>query len=160
MKYIITAVVMFVCIFAGQQVRAEGAATPKEVYDLVLKAYSVVETLGEESFAAFNDPEGEFVYKDTYVVVGQCPGKTLTHPFVLDKLKDVDMDAKYPWFKLMCQATASPNGKWVEYQWPKPGATEPSRKLSFVIGVGGTPYMLIAGIYSEDASLADLNEGL
>jgi hypothetical protein len=42
--------------------------------------------------------------------------------------------------------------------FPKPGEQEPSRKLSYAKAVAGTPYVLIAGIYDEDAKLADLEK--
>lgn len=142
------------CAIAGEK------ATPAEVYDLTLKAYDVVKSLGKEALPAFNDPKGEFVYKDTYVAVSICPSTTVAHPFAYDKLKNVDMAAKYPWFKLLCAAADAPNGGWVEYDWPKPGETTPSRKLSFSIKVQGTPYMLTSGIYSDTDSVAALNRSL
>ena len=139
---------------------AADGATPQEVYDLTLKAYTVLQNLGQEALPAFNDPKGEFVYKDTYVAVSICPGTTVAHPFAMDKLKGVDMNAKYPWFKLLCEAADSPNGRWVEYLWPKPGEKTPSRKLSFSIKVKGTPYMVTSGIYSDTETAAALNAGV
>jgi len=138
---------------------AEEGASAQEVYELTLKAYSVIESLGADALPAFNDPKGEFSYKDTYVAVTICPGKIVGHP-AYEKLKDVDMDAKYSWFHLLCEAAATPNGQWVEYQWVQRGETEPSRKLSFSIGVKGTPYTLTTGIYSETESLETLNAAL
>jgi cytochrome c len=55
-------------LFTFSQVQADdNKATPKDVYDIVLKAYEVVKALGDEALPAFNDPKGEFLYKDTYV---------------------------------------------------------------------------------------------
>jgi cytochrome c len=136
------------------------SATPAEVYDLTLKAYGVIENLGQEALPAFNDPKGEFVYKDTYVVVCTCPGTTVTHPYAIEKLKDIDMRANHPWFTRLCEAAKSPNGQWVEYLFPKPGEKDPSRKLSFAINVKDTPYMLVSGIYSDTESVAALNATL
>ena len=70
------------------------------------------------------------------------------------------MPSKFSWFPAMCEATKYPNGKWVEYEWPKPGETKPSRKLAFVIAVEGTPYALVAGIYTDSGSVNELNAAL
>ncbi len=140
---------------------ADNEATTDEVYNLTLKAFGVVENLGEESLPAFNDPKGEFVFKNTYVVVINCStGRTVTHPFVLDKVKDIDMYKNYAWFAPMCEAGKAPSGQWVEYQWPKPGKKEPSRKISFVINVPNTPYSLVSGIYSDTVPVSELNASL
>ena len=134
-------------------------ATPQDVYDIVLKAYEVVKALGEESFPAFNDPKGEFVYKDTYVFVQRCPNQMMAHPFALDKLKDVDLN-QFPFNASICEAAKQPSGGWLAYMWPKPGESKPSRKVSFAINVEGTPYTVVAGIYNDTDTVADLNKTL
>ena len=139
---------------------AEDKAAPEDVYNLVLKAYEVVRALGEESFPEFNNPQGEFVYKDTYVLIEQCPSQMVAHPYALDTLKDVDLNAAFDWNKKLCDAGEQPGGGWVEYPWPKPGETEPSRKISFSIRVEGTPYTVMAGIYSDTANVDELNATL
>lgn len=135
-------------------------ATPQDVYDLVLKAHEVIAALGEEALPAFNDPNGEFVYKDTYVLVQKCPHVMAAHPFAMDKLKGVDLDKALSFNRSLCDAGETPSGAWVEYQWPKPGETEPSRKISYVIRVAGTPFTVMAGIYSDTAKVEDLNRTL
>ncbi len=161
MKYL--AMVMVVCfsmIFSSAAWAEGDKATPQDVYDLVLKAHSVISNLGKEGLVAFNDPKGEFVYKDTYVFVHECPKYVVAHPFALDKLKGKDLSNKYPHQKTLCEAAKNPQGKWVEYQWPKPGETKPSRKVGFIIAVEGTPYQVAASIYSDDISVDELNAEL
>jgi methyl-accepting chemotaxis protein len=43
---------------------------------------------------------------------------------------------------------------WVDYQWPRPGATEPSPKSSYVrkVDVNGTLYLVGAGVYMDPAA--------
>lgn len=137
----------------------DSKATPEDVYNLVLKAYEVVKALGEESFPAFNDPKGEFVFKDTYVLIESCPHDMVAHPYALDKLKKIDLNT-LSFNPSLCEAGAKPGGGWAEYDWPKPGETEPSRKISYCLRVEGTPYTLIAGIYSDTAKVEDLNKTL
>ncbi len=139
---------------------AEEKATPVDVYKLVVNAYDVVKILGEEALPAFNDPKGEFVFKDTYVYVLQCPEYVAAHPFAIDKLKGKDLREKYPFQITLCDGGKSPYGAWVEYNWPKPGGTEPVRKIAFTIHVEGTPYTVCAGIYDETTKIGDLNKTL
>jgi hypothetical protein len=141
----------------GSTVWAGERATPKDVYELVVKAYEVLSTLGEDALPAFNDPKGEFVYKDTYVYVLQCPEYVVAHPFAIDKLKGRDLSNVYPHQKTLCEGDKNSFGGWVEYEWPKPGSDNPERKISFVLQVKGTPYTVSAGIYNSDLTIAQLN---
>jgi cytochrome c len=149
-----------IILFSFSQVQADDSkATTQDVYDLVLKAYDVIKNLGEESLAAFNDPKGEFVYKDTYAYIQRCPNEMVAHPFAMDKLKGVDLN-KFPFNDALCKAGDQPGGGWVEYQWPKPGQTEKSRKVAYGIKVEGTPFTVFAAIYSDTAKVDDLNKTL
>jgi len=47
---------------------------------------------------------------------------------------------------------------WVEYWWPKPGEKEGSRKISYALKAGNTPYVVGAGIYDDKATIADLEK--
>lgn len=152
--------IVLLVLFSFSQVSADnGKATVEDVYELVLKAYEVLTTLGDEGLAAFNDPKGEFVYKDTYVYVMECPNRMAAHPFAMEQLKDVDL-FKYPHTTPICEAGQNPNGGWVEYQWPKPGQTEPSRKVGFSIAVPDTQYVVCGGIFNDDMSVEKLNKDL
>lgn len=150
---------LLISFLFSQAFAQDGKATEEDVYQLVLKAYEVVQALGDESFPAFNDPKGEFVYKDTYAMVQRCPSDMMAHPFAMDKLRGVDLK-KFSFNSALCEAGTKPGGGWVEYKWPKPGETEPSRKVSYVINVEGTPYTIMAGIFSDTANVEDLNKTL
>jgi cytochrome c len=148
-------------LFTFSQVQADdNKATPKDVYDIVLKAYEVVKALGDEALPAFNDPKGEFLYKDTYVYVMRCPSEMAAHPYAMKALKGVDLDKAYSFTALMCNAGEQPSGGWVEYEWPKPGEKVPSRKVGFSIKVEGTPYTVSAGIYNDTDKVQELNKTL
>ena len=144
---------------------AGGNATPQEVFEMVLNGAAVLESLGEEGLQAFNDPNGEFVWKDTYVQVYNCEAqKTVGHPiasyleFPSEEWWNVQ-DKKGTYLtRLLCEASKDPYGGWVEYWWPKVGETEPSRKITFIIQVPGHPYQVSAGIYDATLSLEELNQ--
>lgn len=148
------------------EARAGDGATPQEVYELILKAVPVVESLGEEGLEAFKDPHGEFVYKDTYVLVLDCGNMVLAaHPnpklVGLDlnnhEDKNPDPSKRKNQDKEICQVSKNPNGGWVEYYWEKLGESAPARKISFTIQVPNTEYALVAGIYDENTSVDELN---
>ena len=147
-------------LFSFSHVHAADKATPEDVYNLVLKAYEVVSSLGEESFPAFNDPKGEFVYKDTYAYIQRCPNDMMAHPYALEKLKGIKLGEKFEFTSRVCKAAEQPGGGWTEYYWPRPGETEPSRKVTYGIKVEGTPYTIFSGIYSDTAIIEDLNKTL
>ena len=159
MKKVVLMVLLVLFSFSSVQAD-DSKATPQDVYDLVLKAYEVVKALGEESFPAFNDPKGEFVYKDTYAYVQRCPHEMAAHPFALEKLKGVDLDKSFEFNSRLCKAGEQPGGGWEEYNWPKPGETKLSRKVAYGIQVEGTPYTIFAGIYSDTAKIEELNKTL
>lgn len=144
-------------LFAGT-LHASEKATPQDVYNLVIKAYTVVEALKDEALPELNNPKGEFVYKDTYVFVLQCPEYVVAHPFAIDKLRGKDLSKVYAFQNTLCEGGESPDGNWIEYNWPKPGTKEPARKISFVIRVKGTPYTVAAGIFNEDITLEELKK--
>jgi len=59
----------------------------------------------------------------------------------------------------MCDvARNSEKGGWTEYWWNMPDEKEPSRKVTFILPVSGTPYFVAAGIYNDDLSLPELNQ--
>jgi cytochrome c len=45
----------------------------------------------------------------------------------------------------------------VEYNFPKPGDTQASRKVSYLLAAQGTPYVVGAGLYDEKANIDDLD---
>jgi len=148
---------------------ASEKASPEEVYELILKAMPVLEELGEEGLAAFDEPNGEFFYKDTYVLVIDCAKMVMAaHP----NNKLIGMDLKNSMDKNpdpakrknpnveCCEVSKNPNGGWTEYYWEKLGEDMPKRKIGFTIKVPGTDYILVAGIYDDVTSIDELNAQL
>ncbi|HKJ05122.1 MAG TPA: cache domain-containing protein [Geopsychrobacteraceae bacterium] len=148
----------------GAVASAEETATPQEIFDMVVKGAYLLENLGEEGLAAFNDPDGELAWKDTYVQVYNCKERQIPgHPspavraFTPEKFWNLQDSSSTYICRSICDAAKNANGGWVEYQWPKLGETEPSRKITFVTQVPNTPWQVSAGIYDENVSLEELN---
>ncbi len=69
-----------------------------------------------------------------------------------------DSKGKELFQKDFCDAARKPSGVWSEYWWPKPGEKEGSRKLTYSLGVKGTPYVVSAGVYDDNATIAELSK--
>ena len=147
---------------------ADDKATPAEVYEKVVQAAGVLQSLGEEGLKAFQSKDSEFVWKDTYVWVIDCKNWTnAAHP-TMPKLVGMDLKdiqckktGKY-FFQEFCEVGQDPNGGWVEYYWPKPGHPEDElfRKITFVLPVEGTPWLVASGIYDDSMTIKELNKTL
>ncbi len=156
-------VICLLAMLLGFSIGIAGAgekATPQEVYEMVVKAASVMESLGAEGLKAFNDPKGEFAWKDTYVLVTNCQeGVIAAHPSPkLIGLQSSLVKCKKT-NRLILQETCaavSPKGHWIEYWWPKLGSDKVFRKLLFVVPVQGTPYQVAAGIYDDNIKVDNL----
>jgi cytochrome c len=158
------AIMAFVAILmaCSMNVLAE-TATPEEIYEHVLAGVELLQGLGAEGLPAFNDPEGELVWKDTYVQVYNCEAQKIVghvNPALLawttEKFATIKDKKDNPITKLICDASKKTHGDWVEYWWPKSGETRASRKITFVIQVPGFPYQVSSGIYDDNMSLDQL----
>ena len=156
---------VFGILLAVQPVFSQDKATPEEVYEKVNEAAKVLEVLGDEALSEFNKPDGDFVWKDTYVWVLHCPKWTnAAHPFIpslvgqdLENIQDKDNNY---FFQDFCKAAKEPYGGWTAYWWTKPGHPDDQvfRKIAFTIQVPGTEYQVAAGIYNDSITLEELND--
>ncbi len=169
MKKIISLAAAVVLSMIALTAAAQDMATPQEVYDKVVAAAATLEQLGPDALPAFNDPKGEFVWKDSYVFVIDCKKDVIVaHPnnkliglknsVVKDKPGNI-REPKVLGYEL-CKAAENPNGGWVDYYWEKLGSDKPERKISFVVSVPGQAYTVAAGIYDDKTDIDALNKGL
>jgi cytochrome c len=143
---------------------AQDQATAQEVVAKVREAASTLSKTGD--LAQFNQKQGPWVWKDTYIFVHDCDKKvSAAHPLrpeqigqELTSIKGTDGKSLYPDPEGFCNAARKPSGVWIEYLWAKPGEKEGSRKLSYSLGAKGTPYVVSAGIYDDKATIAELSK--
>lgn len=141
----------------------EDKATVDEVVSKVEEAAKALKEQGEEALTAFHQDDGSwdadnpYAWKDTYVFVYNCKAdKALAHPTLEGKtIMDIKDKNDKPLFEELCKAGELEGGGWVSYMWPKPGADEPSQKVSYALAVEGTDYQVSAGIYTEDKTVED-----
>lgn len=73
-------------------------------------------------------------------------------------VKDAKGKSIYPSATAFCEDARKPSGTWIEYQWVKPGDTDPSRKISYSLGASGTPFVVSAGIFDNNTTIPDLSK--
>jgi len=123
--------------------------TAAEASALIKKGIAYLKANGpEKSYAAFNDPQGQFVDRDLYLFVFDMNGKTLAHGAnkkLLDKnliaLKDADGKA---FIKEFIDVANTKGKGWIDYKWPHPQTKAIENKSTYIeklddgtlIGVG------------------------
>ena len=163
-KILVVLTVPFLIVALSSVAVGQEKATPQEVVAKVREAASSLSKIGD--LAQFNQKQGPWVWKDTYIFVQDCDKKVnAAHPFKpelvgqdLPSIKGTDGKSLYPDPEAFCNAARKPSGVWVEYWWPKPGEKEGSRKVSYHLNAKGTSYVVAAGIYDDKASIAELSK--
>lgn len=126
---------------------------PMFVVAAVDGAAALLQRQGEAAFGSLRDRAGDFLFGDVYVFVLRWDGTAVVHPASpelegqnLMALKD--RSGKLFVREMFRQLEASETG-WVDYLWPRPGATEPSLKSSYVrkVQIDGRPYLVGSGVY-------------
>ncbi len=163
-KILVVLAVAFLIVALSSVAVGQDKATAQEVVAKVREAASTLSKTGD--LAPFNQKQGPWVWKDTYIFVEDCDKKVVAaHPFTpeqigqdLVSIKDTRGKTLYPDPQALCDAAKKPSGTWVEYWWPKPGEKEGSRKVSFYLSAKGTRYVVGAGIYDDKATIAELSK--
>ena len=143
---------------------AEDAATPAEVVAKVRAAAALLGEKGQAALAVIGERHGPFVFKDSYVFASDCgSGVILAHPIQPGRNgQPIAAGAAYGGIsaadraKEQCAVGTTPGGGWWAYPFPKPGADVPSRKVSYLVPVPGTGWIVGAGVYDETDSIEAL----
>jgi cytochrome c len=141
-------------------------ATAQEVVAKVREAASTLSKTGDVT--QFDQKQGPWVWKDTYIFIYDCDKKIMAaHPIKPEMIgQEISSikDAKsgkiiIPDAAAFCKMVQdSPSGVWKEFWWPKPGEKEASRKLAYYLNAKGTPYVVIAGVYDDKATIVELSK--
>jgi hypothetical protein len=162
-RYFLLAIALIPAAALAQTEYVTGKATPLEVYQKVVAAAAFLAEKGEAGLAEFENPNGRFVWKDSYVYVTRCEEQ---YCLPTPKSRELGLNfseakcyltGKLVILSLCDEAQHTPNGAWVEYWWPKPGVEKPQRKVSYMRQVPNTPFQVVADIFNDTASLAELN---
>ncbi len=150
---------MFICLALSLFMCASLASAEEMTVQLVrekcVKAAALLEAEGEASFSKLRDESGEFRFADKkgYVWVQDLDSNMLMHPIKPamegNSLMDVK-DAEGHFMFVGFSDVAEEHGHgWVPYVWPKPGATDPSPKISYLklVEKDGSAYVVGSGMY-------------
>jgi cytochrome c len=142
-------------------------ATLQEVMQKVRQVAQDIAKTGEAGLATFSSTNTTSIWKDSYTFVVSCErgtAVTVAHPIRPElKGKPIAQIVTFgpkPGDQLaadFCTAGEKPQGGWVEYDFPEPGGTQPTRKVSYLLAAQGTPYVVGAGIYDATTKVEDLN---
>jgi cytochrome c len=108
------------------------------VIKYVESAAGVVAKLGPAACAELKTPA--WTAGEWYIFVVGPDGKVFCHPTadIIGKAQDELVDANGKHFGQEMGTKAAGTGKgWVDYVWPKPGATKPEPKRTYVMGIAG-----------------------
>jgi methyl-accepting chemotaxis protein len=142
-------------------------AAPLTAEECKAKAIAAAKLIDAEGVAAFDkikDPAGEFSFGDGagYVWVHDSDNTMVMHPKKPElngkPIADMrDVNGVY-FFVSMTDIATEKGAGWVAYAWPKPGKTESSPKVSYVVKAenGGKTYIAGSGIY--DVTAADIKK--
>lgn len=105
--------------------------------DEVEAAAALIAKQGRKAFAQLRDPNGRFVFHDTYVFVNNTAGVELVNPAfpaLEGKNLSASRDSNGQFFvRDYIRLATSKGSGWVRYQWPRPtNPAQPLTKLTYV----------------------------
>ncbi len=118
-----------------------------EVKAMVERAVAMVKAKGlDATLKAINDLKGPFVKGDLYIFAMSLQNKRLAagSPYNRRLLGTV---ANKEFNRRMAELAKTKGSGWMEYNWPKPKAKEPSPKRSFIMRVPGQDVYFGCGYY-------------
>ena len=139
---------------ASSQDRPPASPEVQRIESLVSKAAELVNAKGKAAFSEFRQRDSEWWKGNVYVFAYAPDGTVLLNPATPSregKSYPGEKDKKGKLFHdaLVDMAKAKGSG-WVDYWLPKPGATEPSQKWSYVKAVKADGITLVgAGFYPD-----------
>ena len=138
-------------VMAGEGPQSEKA---RQISSLVDRAAALIKQKGKDvAFDEFRKKGSVWFSGDAYVFADDLDGKVLLNPaFPQHEGKNL-IDLKYgkPLQRAMVELLKKQEAGWVDYMWPKPGQTQPSRKWSYIrrVNLDGMPGLVGAGFYPE-----------
>jgi cytochrome c len=127
----------------------------KQIVALVEKAAALVEKDGKAAFVEFRKSGSEWFSGETYLFLYDLKSNVLFNaafPKREGSNTTGQKDSSGKLFHHEFIKTAESRGAgWVDYTFPKPGQTEPSKKWAYVkaVKVDGVPALIASGYYPQ-----------
>lgn len=123
--------------FAASSAFATEFGTPKEARAMLVRAVAELHKDKAAALEKFNKGEDGFKDRDLYTFCADLDGTTTAHPTHKGQNMNELKDKKGKAFGVEILRVATPGEfKQVSYMWPKPGQTEPVKKMTYVTRVG------------------------
>lgn len=135
LRGIIAAAAMLVGI-SGTAWAAGEYGSSEEAKAMLNKAAEAVKQDKQGALQKFAKGEGGFKDRDLYPFCGDAQGNFTAHPTLTGKsLKDLQDKAGKPLGQEIYAKAKEGQVSEVEYMWPRPGETEPMKKVAYVTKV-------------------------
>jgi signal transduction histidine kinase len=135
-KTAFTGAALSVLLLAGMANAAE-YGTSAEAKAMLERAVVAVKADKSAALAKFTKGDDGFKDRDLYPFCGGPDGKFTAHPTLAGQsLKDLKDKAGKPLGEEIYGKAQDGQISEVDYMWPRPGATEPVQKVSYVTKVG------------------------
>jgi cytochrome c len=151
MKRVLMGIALVTLVVFGATYMAQ-AATLDEAKTLSEKAAAFMKASGKDkAIAEFNDPKGQWVKGDLYIIAQDYNGILLANggnPKLVGQnhLEVKDPNGKF-FVKEMISVSKSKGGGWVEYSWTNPVAKKVQPKKTWVQRVEGMDLYVGCGIF-------------
>lgn len=111
--------------------------TSAEAKAMLDKAVIAVKADKTDALSKFTKGDGGFKDRDLYPFCGGSDGNFTAHPTLNGKsMRDLKDKAGTPLGENIYKAASEGKVSEVAYMWPRPGTTEPVKKVSYVTKVG------------------------
>lgn len=127
------------------------------IRDTVKDAVGLIEQKGKDAFSNLRDETGRFRAKDSYIFVINSKGVDLVNPAFPNlegrNLLEMKDSQNKEFIKDMLKVANEKGSGWVDYMWPKPGESVPTKKSAYIEKVKFQDQWLVvgSGVYLADA---------
>ncbi|WP_342305731.1 cache domain-containing protein [Methanolobus sp. ZRKC5] len=120
-------------------------------------AIELIDEKGELAFPEFRGNDSKWFHNESYIFVWKADGLRVVYPPEVNREGEdmselQDFNAK-PIGRIFIETALSEEGEgWINYEWPKPGETEPSTKSTFIkkVSIDNQTYLVGSGFYVDD----------
>ncbi len=159
-KTLYSGILLFVGVIILLSPRISSSLEPqsdeaKQTMALVDQAASLLQSKGTEAFTEFRKKDSKWLKDDTYIFVLNMNAILLFNPINLEldgkniiDLKDVNGKAYVQEF---IETAKTQGSGWIDYMWPKPGESKPSKKSSYIkkVKVGEETFIVGSGFHTD-----------
>ncbi|EHR68929.1 hypothetical protein BurJ1DRAFT_0030 [Burkholderiales bacterium JOSHI_001] len=137
LKSLVSAACALVLAAAAPLATAADFGSAAEARAMLDKAVAAVKANKAGALAQFAKGEGGFKDRDLYPFCGGPDGNFTAHPSLTGKsMKDLKDKADQPLGSKFYDQAKEGSVSEVAYMWPRPGSTDPVKKVSLVTKVG------------------------